>query len=243
MRKAIVIPARKGSTRLPGKLLLKHNEKPVIAYTVENCLKVKEVDRVIVACDDEEFVEVLKGYPVDVILTPSDIQSGTDRIAYVMRYLDYDYVVNVQADEPLLDPQDIEKVFSTLLQENKVVSLYFPIDKEDDYLNPNVVKVVLDKDNYAVYFSRSPIPFYRDIDFENLKYLAYPKKHIGVYGYHKDVLIEFSYNLKRPDIEYIEKLEQLRLLYNGYKIKMVMASRDTIGIDTESDFQRFCSLV
>lgn len=242
MKKAIVIPARRGSTRLPDKLLLKHNGKPVIAYTVENCLKVRNVDAVIVACDDEEFVRVLEGYPVEVILTPPDLQSGTDRIAYVMKYLDYQHIVNVQADEPLLDPQDIEKVFEAL-ENHKAASLYFPISKEDDYLNPNIVKVVLDSQSYAIYFSRSPVPFYRDIDFENLKKLGYPLKHIGVYGYRRDILLEFAHGLQKPDIENIEKLEQLRLIFNGYKIQMIQASRDTVGIDTEEDFQRFCSLV
>lgn len=241
MKKAIVIPARRASTRLPDKLLLEHNGKPIIAYTVENCLKVSCVDRVIVACDDEEFKKALKDYPVEIILTPSDLQSGTDRIAYAVKNLNYDYIVNVQADEPLLDPQDIERVFKAL-QKDKVASLYFPIDDEEDYLNPNIVKVVLDKDDYAIYFSRSPVPFYRDIDFIGLKKLGYPLKHIGVYGYHRDTLLNFSHHLNKPSIENIEKLEQLRLLYNGYKIKMIKASKDTIGIDTKEDFERFCSI-
>lgn len=242
MKKAIVIPARRGSTRLPDKLLLKHNQKPIIAYTVENCLRVKGIDDVIVACDDEEFVKVLNSYPVKVIITPTELQSGTDRIAYAVKDLDYQHVVNVQADEPLLDPEDIEKVFKAL-ESDDVASLYFPINDENDYLNPNVVKVVLDGQGYAIYFSRSPVPFYRDVDFEDLKKTGYPLKHIGVYGYHKDLLLDFAYNLKKPDVEYIEKLEQLRLVYNGYKIKMIRASKDTIGIDTTEDFQKFCNLV
>lgn len=241
-KRVIVIPARKGSTRLPNKLLLEHKGKPVIVYTVENCLKVKNIDKVMVACDDESFIDVLKGYPVEVVLTPSELQSGTDRIAYATKDLDYHHVVNVQADEPLLEPKDIENLFQAL-ENDQVVSLYFPIDAEDDYLNPNVVKVVLDSNDYAVYFSRSPIPFYRDIAFKDLKRFGYPLKHIGVYGYHKDVLVEFAYGLERPSVENIEKLEQLRLIYKGYKIKMVKASKDTVGIDTKEDFKKFCSLV
>lgn len=241
MKRAIVIPARRGSTRLPDKLLLKHNGKPVISYTVENCLKVRGIDAVIVACDDEEFINVLKGYPVEVFLTPSDLQSGTDRIAFAVKNLDFQHIVNVQADEPLLNPQDIEKVFEAL-ENDRVASLYFPINNEEDYLNPNIVKVVLDSQSYAIYFSRSPVPFYRDIDFEGLKKLSYPLKHIGVYGYHRDTLLEFAHSLQKPQIENIEKLEQLRLIFNGYKIKMLRASKDTIGIDTEEDFERFCTL-
>ncbi|MEZ0323479.1 MAG: 3-deoxy-manno-octulosonate cytidylyltransferase [Hydrogenothermaceae bacterium] len=242
MKTAIVIPARRGSTRLKDKLLLKVKDKPVIAYTVENCLKVRNIDRVIVACDDDEFKEVLKEYPIDVILTPSDIQSGSDRIAYVIKDLDYDFIVNVQADEPLLNPVDIEKV-AVALKDYPITTLAYPITEEEDYLNPNVVKVVLDRENCGIYFSRSPIPFYRDIDFNTLKNLKYPLKHIGIYGYRKDVLLNFAYSMEKSPIEEIEKLEQLRLLYNGYKIKIFIASKDTIGIDTKEDFERFCTLI
>jgi len=240
MRKAIVIPARKGSTRLKDKLLLPVNGKPVIAWTVENCLKTGIP--VIVACDSQEFVEILKDYPIEIILTPSDLKSGSDRIAYAVKDKDLDYIVNVQGDEPLIEPRDIVKLFD-LLKDSPVATLYYPIEKEDDYLNPNIVKVISDKDDFAIYFSRSPIPFYRDLDFNQMLKILTPKKHLGIYGYHKKVLIDFSYNLKPAPIEEVEKLEQLRFLYNGYKIKLAKASMDTVGIDTKEDYEKFCSLV
>jgi 3-deoxy-manno-octulosonate cytidylyltransferase (CMP-KDO synthetase) len=121
--------------------------------------------------------------------------------------------------------------------------LYYPIEKEDDYLNPNIVKVISDKDDFAIYFSRSPIPFYRDLDFNQMLKILTPKKHLGIYSYHKKVLIDFSYNLKPAPIEEVERLEQLRFLYNGYKIKLAKASKDTVGIDTKEDYERFCSLI
>ncbi|MCX7738180.1 MAG: 3-deoxy-manno-octulosonate cytidylyltransferase [Hydrogenothermaceae bacterium] len=241
-KSALVIPARRGSTRLPDKLLLNAGDKPVIAHTVENCLRVRNVDRVLVVCDDEIFQNVLKDYPVEVILTPTDLQSGSDRVAYGVKDLDFEFIVNVQGDEPLLDPVDIERVVEEL-NYSQVVSLYYPIKEEEEYLNPNLVKVVLDKDSYALYFSRSPVPFYRKLEFSRLKAFGYPLKHIGVYGYRKEILMEFSFNMRKTSIEDIEKLEQLRLLYNQYKIKMLKASRDTIGIDTKEDFDKFCTLL
>ncbi len=197
---------------------------------------------VVVVCDDEEFKKVLSDYPVEVILTPSNLKSGSDRIAYTLKNLDYDVVVNLQGDEPTIHPQDVKKIFQTL-EQDQVATLSYQIENEEDYINPNVVKVITDKNGYALYFSRSPIPFYRDIDFSQMLKILKPQKHIGVYGYHKDVLLEFSFNLKPSPLEEVEKLEQLRLLYNGYKIKVIQASKDSIGIDTKEDYERFCSLI
>lgn len=240
MKKAIFIPARRGSTRLKDKLLLPVKDKPVIAWTVENALKVGYP--VVVVCDDLEFKNVLKDYPVEVILTPSDLKSGSDRVAFALKDLDYDTVVNLQGDEPTVDPQDIKKIFQAL-EKDKVATLSYPIEKEEDYINPNIVKVVIDKDNYALYFSRSPIPFYRDIDFSKMLNILKPQKHIGIYGYRKEVLLDFSFKLSPSAIEEVEKLEQLRFLYNGYKIKVIQASKDTLGIDTKEDYERFCQLI
>ncbi|WP_456392085.1 3-deoxy-manno-octulosonate cytidylyltransferase [Persephonella sp.] len=240
----IIIPARKGSTRLKNKLLLQVKGKPVIRWTAENCLKVKNADRVIVATDSEEIASIFDGSPVEAVLTPSDLKSGSDRVAYVARDIDADRIINVQGDEPLLDPSDIQKVIEGL-SEADVTTLSYPITDEEDYINPNVVKVVTDKNGYALYFSRSPIPFYRDIDFTQMinGFKNPVKKHIGVYGYRKEVLMDFAYRLEPSDYEQIEKLEQLRLLENGYRIKVLPAEKDSLGIDTEEDFKRFCSIV
>ncbi len=218
--------------------------KPVIRWTAENCLKVKNADRVIVATDSEEIASIFDGSPVEAVLTPSDLKSGSDRVAYVARDIDADRIINVQGDEPLLDPSDIQKVIEGL-SEADVTTLSYPITDEEDYINPNVVKVVTDKNGYALYFSRSPIPFYRDIDFTQMinGFKNPVKKHIGVYGYRKEVLMDFAYRLEPSDYEQIEKLEQLRLLENGYRIKVLPAEKDSLGIDTEEDFKRFCSIV
>ncbi len=218
--------------------------KPVIRWTAENCLRVKNADRVIVATDSEEIASIFDGSPVEAVLTPSDLKSGSDRVAYVARDIDADRIINVQGDEPLLDPSDIQKVIEGL-SEADVTTLSYPITDEEDYINPNVVKVVTDKNGYALYFSRSPIPFYRDIDFTQMinGFKNPVKKHIGVYGYRKEVLMDFAYRLEPSDYEQIEKLEQLRLLENGYRIKVLPAEKDSLGIDTEEDFKRFCSIV
>ncbi len=241
----IIIPARKGSTRLKNKLLLNVRNKPIIQWTVENCLLVDGVRKVIVATDSEEIRSVLEGIKdIEVVMTPSDLKSGSDRVAYVARDIEDEKIINVQGDEPLIPPHDIEKLIEEL-DSADVTTLAYPIDSEEKFLNPNIVKVVLDKDSYALYFSRSPIPFYRDIDFKQMKekYKNIPLRHIGIYGFRKDVLMDFSYRLEPAPVEDIEKLEQLRLLYNGYRIKVVIASRETVGIDTKEDFEHFCRLV
>ncbi|GAB6071908.1 3-deoxy-manno-octulosonate cytidylyltransferase [Venenivibrio stagnispumantis] len=239
MKSCIIIPARKNSTRLKDKLLLKVKDKPIIAWTVENCLKVKNIDKVIVATDSQEIKEALKDYPIDIYMTPSELKSGTDRVAYVAKDLDYDFIINVQGDEPSISPEDIQKLSA---EEADIITLAYPIKNEDDYINPNVVKVVLDKNNNALYFSRAMIPFYRDIDFKEMinKYQNPVLKHIGIYGYKKNILLDFAFKLSNPFIEELEKLEQLRALYHGYKIKVLLASKDTIGIDTKEDYERFC---
>ncbi len=240
----IIIPARKGSTRLKNKLLLEVKGKPVIQWTAENCLKVKKAERVIVATDSEDIAKIFDGSPVEAVLTPPDLKSGSDRVAYVAKDLDHKKIINVQGDEPLLLPEDIEKVIDGL-EEADITTLSYPINSEDDYINPNVVKVVTDSKGYALYFSRSPIPFYRDIDFSDmLNTFKNPvMKHIGVYGYKKEALMDFAYRLKPSVYEQIEKLEQLRLLENGYSIKVFTAQKDTLGIDTEEDFEKFCRIV
>lgn len=240
----IIIPARKGSTRLKNKLLLQVKGKPVIYWTAENASKVRNIKKVIVATDSKEIADIFKNEKkIEAVITPSDLKSGSDRVAYVAKDLNEEKIINVQGDEPLLDPEDIEKVVDGLDYAD-VTTLAYPISSEDDYFNPNVVKVVLDKMGYALYFSRSPIPFYRDIDFtQMIKNFKNPVlKHIGVYGYKKDILMKFAYSLKASIYENIEKLEQLRLLENGYKIKVFIANKDSLGIDTKEDFEKFCQL-
>ncbi len=240
----IIIPARKGSTRLKNKLLLQVKGKPVIQWTAENCLRVKNASRVIVATDSQEIADIFKNSEVETVLTPPDLNSGSDRVAYVAKELNEEKIINVQGDEPLLEPSDIEKVIDAL-NKAQISTLAYPIQDEENYLNPNVVKVVIDKNGYALYFSRSPIPFYRDIAFSQMvKTFETPVlKHIGVYGYRKEALMDFAFKLSQTTYEQIEKLEQLRLLENGYRIKIIKASKDTLGIDTKEDFEKFCQIV
>jgi len=240
----IIIPARRDSTRLKNKLLLQVKGKPIIQWTAENCLNVKNADRIIVATDSEEIASVFEKSPIETVITPSDLKSGSDRVAYVAKDINADRIINVQGDEPLLAPADIQKVIDGLYEAD-VTTLSYPLTDENDYINPNVVKVITDTQGYALYFSRSPIPFHRDIDFSQMikKFKAPVKKHIGVYGYRKKVLMDFAYNLKPSDYEQIEKLEQLRLLENGYWIKVISADKDSLGIDTKKDFEKFCSIV
>ena len=236
----IVIPAREKSTRLPNKLLINVKGKPIIRWTVENCLKVKNADRIIVATDSERIKDSLKDLDIDIFLTPNNIKSGSDRIAYILPYIDDEDIINVQGDEPLVNIGDIERLINSLKNEN-VSTLAYKIENEEDFFNPNIVKVVLDKWDYALYFSRSPIPYPRDDSFNSIKRNVL--KHLGIYGYKKNVLHKFAYELEHSPIEDIEKLEQLRFLYNGYKIKVVKATEDTIGIDTEEDLERFKQLL
>ncbi len=233
----IIVPAREKSTRLPNKLLIEVEGKPIIQWTIENCLKVKNINRVIVATDSKKIKEALKKLDVDVVLTPSNIQTGSDRIALVSKTIDDDKIINIQGDEPIFSPSDIEKVIDAL-DYSDVSTLAHPINSEEEYLNPNNVKVVIDKNSYALYFSRSPIPYLRDISFKDTdKTNIY--KHIGIYGYKKDVLLDFAYKLSSPFIEEAEKLEQLRLLYYGYKIKVIITENRTLGIDTKEDLEKF----
>jgi 3-deoxy-manno-octulosonate cytidylyltransferase (CMP-KDO synthetase) len=240
----IIIPARKNSKRLKNKLLLPVKGKPLIWWTAENCLRVKKASRVIVATDTEEIANIFKKSDVEAVLTPSDLKSGSDRVAYVAKSIEEDQIINVQGDEPLLDPEDIDRVIENL-KDADVTTLSYPIYDEQDYINPNVVKVVVDSRGYALYFSRSPVPFYRDLDFSDMlsRFENPVMKHIGVYGYRKNVLMEFAYSLKPSVYEQIEKLEQLRLLENGYRIKVIKAGKDSLGIDTEEDFEKFCRIV
>jgi 3-deoxy-manno-octulosonate cytidylyltransferase (CMP-KDO synthetase) len=232
----VIIPAREKSTRLPRKLLIEVEGKPIIRWTVENCLNIDGIDKIIVATDSEAIANTVKDLKnVEAVLTPSDLKTGSDRIAFVSKELKTDKIINIQGDEPIFSPEDINKVISAL-DESDVSTLAHKISSKEEYLNPNNVKVVLDKNGYALYFSRSPIPYLRDTEFSPEMNIY---KHIGIYGYRRDVLLDFAYKLESPFIEEAEKLEQLRLLYHGYKIKVIITENKTLGIDTEEDLNKF----
>ncbi len=235
-----IIPARYRSTRFPGKPLAQILGKPMIQIVYENAKKSKFINELIIATDDERIYDVAKKFNANVVMTPSDIKTGTDRVAFVAREIDADIVINIQGDEPLLTADMIDSAIEPFFKDEKIdiSTLAVKINNVDDLFNPNVVKVVFDGDNFALYFSRSPIPFCRDARAKEewLKYGEY-YKHIGIYVYSKNSLLKFV-NLPKSKLEDTEKLEQLRALENGMKIKVVITEKDTIGVDTPSDLEK-----
>jgi 3-deoxy-manno-octulosonate cytidylyltransferase (CMP-KDO synthetase) len=235
-----VIPARYSSTRFPGKPLVDILGKPMIQWVYENAMGSKLLDFLIVATDDERIYNVVKSFGGNVIMTPSNIQTGTDRVAYVLNEFDADIVANIQGDEPLLTSEMIDRAIEPFLNSEKVdiSTLAVKINDVDLIFNPNVVKVVFDKDKIALYFSRGPIPFCRDAKNEkDWLRLGNFYKHIGLYVYSRESLLKFV-SLRRSSLEEIEKLEQLRALENGFRIKVVISESDTIGVDTPEDVEK-----
>lgn len=233
-----IIPARFASTRLPGKILADIGGKPLIQHTYENSKKSKVLNEVIIAVDDEKVAKAVRGFGAKVVITPKDLQSGSDRVAYAAKDLpDAKIIVNIQADEPFIKGTMIDHAVEPLLFDKTVniSTLAKRIETVDELRSPSVVKVVFDYNNFALYFSRSPIPFVRDAktNSEKIK-LAEIYKHIGLYVYRKDHLFKFT-KLQQTDLEKTEKLEQLRMLENGLKIKIVTTEFDSLAVDTQDD--------
>ncbi|MFA5094832.1 MAG: 3-deoxy-manno-octulosonate cytidylyltransferase [Candidatus Omnitrophota bacterium] len=228
-----IIPARYGSTRFEGKVLADLLGKPVIQHVWENARRAASLEDLIVATDDARILETVRGFGGKAVMTAKEHRTGTDRLREVANPLDTKIVVNIQADEPLLHPSMIDDVVTPLLQDRELMisTLRKKITDDEDLRNPSVVKVVTDKNGYALYFSRSAIPFPRFHD--NVVFY----KHIGLYGFKKDFLFTFT-NLPTSALEGAEGLEQLRVLENGYRIKVAETQFDTIGIDTPEDLQR-----
>lgn len=235
-----IIPARYHSTRLAGKVLLKIAGKPVIQHVYERAKKAKLLDALWIATDDARIKAVASSFGAEVVMTSSTHTSGTDRLAEVVRKLSVPYVVNIQADEPLVAPAMVDLLVETLEKEKKevgIVTLYRPLrrlaDKED-ISNPNVVKVVMDREHYAVYFSRATIPYHRKTTPSGPPVYY---KHLGFYAYRRDFLLRFSAMEPSP-LEQAEGLEQLRVLENGGKIRMAESPYNTIGVDTHEDLEK-----
>ena len=227
-----VIPARLESTRFPRKLLQAIEGKPLLQFVYENAKKAKRIERVIVACDHEAIKECVESFGGEVVLTSPRHTSGTERIAEVANRLSCELVVNLQGDEPLMHSEVVDQVVVALQKDPTCVMSTACISKNDpeEFLNPNVVKMTKDKNGWALYFSRAPIPYDRDGRMNHYF------KHLGIYGYRRDFLIQFS-TLAPSVLEQREKLEQLRALENGYRIKTVETVHDSIGVDTEADFK------
>jgi 3-deoxy-manno-octulosonate cytidylyltransferase (CMP-KDO synthetase) len=237
----IVIPARLASTRLERKLLLDLNGKSILETTYRQASKSKLADKVCVATDSQEIFDHVKSFQGDVFMTSDQHASGTDRIAELAQKAhDWRIVVNVQGDEPFINPDDIDKAIEVFLHDPlaQISSLYHQIEQLDEINNPNNVKVVTNLNSEALYFSRLPIPYLRD-PLNSASGLAY-KKHIGLYAYRRDVLMALS-QLPVSFLERQEKLEQLRALENGFRIKMLEVKSAPIGIDTLEDYKKALS--
>jgi len=228
---AVIIPARWGSTRFPGKALHPIHGKPLLQHVWERSSRARGIDRVIVATDDLRIAEAAFAFGAEVALTSPKHRSGTDRVAEVAAGLrGVTHVINVQGDEPLIDPALISKLAKTLAQERKLemITAANVIEDEAEIPNPNVVKVVIDRSSDALYFSRSPIPFIRDGG--SIPFL----RHQGIYGYTTAFLLRFV-KWKAGRLEQAEQLEQLRALENGARIRVLLTKHLSIGVDTPSD--------
>lgn len=231
-----VIPARYSASRFEGKVLADILGKPMIQHVWERAKKARVLDDVIIACDDERVASVAKSFGANIVLTAKAHVCGTDRIIEVINPLDVKVVVNIQGDEPLISPIAIDTVARTLLDNDKLsmVTLMKKITDADEIADPNVVKVVVDKNNFALYFSRAAIPFYPANTEAQEKFCF---KHIGLYGYTKDFLFTYK-NLPVSRLEKTERLEQLRVLEEGYRIKLVETKYDTVGVDVPLDLEK-----
>jgi len=249
----VVIPARYGSTRFPGKPLALINGRSMIWHVYQRCLTAKSIDVVWVATDDERICREVKGWGGKAMMTRPDHPSGTDRVAEVASKVPCDIVVNVQGDEPLIDPVIIDAVAGPLLQ-TPYIGITTPVGRiksHEELFDPSIAKVTRDKKGFALYFSRAPIPFARDHEL----YSVYPKadgdkviensdlkglplfRHIGLYGYSRKALFRFC-ELPPSGLELAEKLEQLRALENGMPILTIEVDYSGIGVDTPEDLKR-----
>jgi 3-deoxy-manno-octulosonate cytidylyltransferase (CMP-KDO synthetase) len=248
-----VIPARYGSTRFEGKPLADILGKPMIQFVYEGVRKSKLIDDVVVATDDLRILEAVNTFGGKGLMTSPSHFTGTDRVAEVARKLKSEIIVNVQGDEPLIQGAFIDKAIRPLLTDDnlQMSTLMTRIEEVRDWLNPHIVKVVVDQKNFALYFSRSPIPFPRDLQIGRLESNPFgtnkplPKrvfKHIGVYVFRRQFLLHFT-RIKPTPLEKLEKLEQLRALENGYRIKVTPVNYEPLSVDTPEDLQKVISYV
>lgn len=239
-----IIPARYGSTRFPGKALAMIKGKPMIQWVYERTKGSSLIDRVIVATDDERIRQAVVSFNGDVMMTSTAHATGTDRIAEVARQLRCSLVVNVQGDEPLIQPEMIDQAIQPLVDDPSIPmgTLCRRIENHEEAFDPNVVKVVLDTNSFALYFSRAPIPWDRDQwagknSLQDLTLHTLLYKHVGLYVYRRDFLLQYA-ALPQTRLEAIEKLEQLRALENGFRIKAVVTEYESFGVDIPDDLSR-----
>lgn len=237
MKTVIVIPARYKSTRFYGKVLYPLMGKPVIQWVYEKAKKAKISDEIIITSEDTKVVDFAKSIGAKTLITSKKCQSGSDRVWEVVKDIRCDIVVNLQGDEPFINPITIKKTWELLNKRNdfEITTPASKITQDDDIKNPNCVKVVISDDNRAIYFSRSPIPFHHPLSDLSDQYPYY--KHIGLYIYRKNALKKFiSYPISK--LELLERLEQLRAIDNGMKIGVSIVEEHGISIDTLDDIKK-----
>jgi 3-deoxy-manno-octulosonate cytidylyltransferase (CMP-KDO synthetase) len=239
-----IIPARYGSTRFPGKALAPIRDKPMIQWVYERTKQCRLVSRVIVATDDDRILNAVRSFGGEAVMTAEGHQTGTDRIAEVARSLPCDIVVNVQGDEPLIPPAMIDAAIRPLVEDSSIPlgTVCRRIERREEAFDPNVVKVVMDRDGFALYFSRAPIPWDRDAwaarDSLSELQLAGPMyKHIGLYVYRREFLLAFA-AMPQTRLEAAEKLEQLRVLETGHRIKTIVTEYESFGVDIPGDLSK-----
>jgi len=238
MKTICIIPARYESSRFEGKPLADICGRPMIQHVYERVLKSSAVSYAAVATDDERIFTAVKKFGGNVIMTSSEHRSGTDRIAEAISTLDNindaDVIVNIQGDQPLFEPSQVDEVTGPLLKDPSIdmSTLIYRIKREEEITHPNAVKVVFDRDGFAIYFSRSTIPYVRGSNSEIPYY-----KHHGIYAYRKSFLVTFT-RLEEGYLEKLEALEQLRAIEHGYRIKVVETSYDSVEVDTPEELER-----
>ena len=238
MKIIVVIPARYGSSRFAGKVLARETGKYLVQHTYERALCAKSVDQALIATDDQRVKDACAEFRGDCVMTSVAHQSGTDRIAEAVADIDADIIVNLQADEPEIDPSYIDRVAGLLVDNSdaSMATLLAPFETADDVSNPNIVKCITDLTGRAIYFSRSAIPYDRNAG--GVGEVGCFKRHLGIYAYRKDFLMEYT-SLKPSFLEQREKLEQLRAIENGYTILTGMVDKAWDGVDTEEQYQAF----
>lgn len=232
----VIIPARYDSTRFPGKPLTPIAGKPMIQHVVERARKASRASGVVVATDDDRIVRAVKEFGGEAVMTRREHRVGTERVAEVALHREAEIYINVQGDEPLIDPQTIDAVIGAM-QEDDSVQLATPcsaITDPSEVMDPNITKVVVDFDDNALYFSHAPIPWIRD---SKEPAIAGHLKHIGLYGYRREALLEYP-TLPPGELERLEQLEQLRWLENGYRIRAVETEYNPVSVDVPGDVAR-----
>jgi len=237
VRVVAVIPVRYGSSRFPGKPLADICGRPMVQWVYEQAVQAR-VDRVLVATDDARIKTAVEDFGGEAVLTSSEHRSGTERVAEVAAGLEAEVVVNVQGDEPLIRPEMIDRAVEALLEDEEVMvsSLRYPIERHEDWLDPHIVKVVCDQADFALYFSRAPIPC------NTREKEMYAWKHIGLYVYRRNFLALWA-RLEPTPLEVREGLEQLRILEHGYRIKVVESPHDSLGVDTPEDINKVIEVI